>query len=268
MPSVPGTDATTTVIESACDPLAGPPIGLGNIVGVGQDSSGTFYVDAENGVFVSSADGALIRQQIVGTGQSGTEYSFSFVPPNEIQLMAITQDLVIETSGGVATSMALGPQGSSKLPDAGGLVSLQMVPAASITGMPVVNTPNVISYAANAANGDILVAVTPQNVPTGPDDAGIYDDGLEIFYGPQNAIAQRRITAFGESLSGNGSVTFMVDGVPYVLPFGNTLSTDGGPLGTFMLGGLSRMGGSTIALTLQTPNPTAFPAAYAFTCLP
>ncbi len=67
----------------ACDPLAPKPITLGAIVGVGTDESGTSYVDATNGVFVSVADG-LDRQHVTGSGQSGTtEYLFSFEPPED-----------------------------------------------------------------------------------------------------------------------------------------------------------------------------------------
>ena len=55
----------------ACDPLAGSPITLGAVVGVGQGSVGTLCVDAANGIFVSS-NSSLIRQHVVGTGQSGS----------------------------------------------------------------------------------------------------------------------------------------------------------------------------------------------------
>ena len=258
-------DAAADAGEAPCDPLVGPAIGLGTIVGIGQSSTGTFYVDAENGIFVSSVDGSLIRQHIVGSGQSGTEYSYSFAAPNEDGLMP--EQLVVETSGGVAVSLQLGAGGSGKLPsDGGSFVPLQLVSATALKGMPVVNTPNVISYVAYAANGYILLATVPQNAPTGATDGGISDGGLSIFYGPAYAMKQRPITAFEESLSGNGSVTFTVDGVPYVLSFGYVLGSDGGPLGTFTLSGLSQTGGGTIALMLQTPTPVALPSGQ-FLCL-
>ena len=40
---------------------------------------------------------------------------------------------------------------------------------------------------------------------------------LSIFYGPLGNVAQRAVTAFEQSRSGNGTVTFLVDGTPYVL---------------------------------------------------
>jgi hypothetical protein len=70
--------AGNAAAEISCDPLAAKPIALGVVVGVGKDASGTLYVDAASGVWVSER-GTLVRQHVTGTGQSGTnEFNFTF----------------------------------------------------------------------------------------------------------------------------------------------------------------------------------------------
>jgi hypothetical protein len=251
-----------SVTGSGCDPLAPAPITLGAIVGVGQDAGGTLYVDAANGIFVSEG-GRLIRQHVVGTGQSGsTEFTFS--------LQSSAADggsagaLLVETNGSTATAMALGPPGSRSFlgqSDAG-VTSLTLVAASAVSGMTVVNTPNVISYVGDVANGDVVLATVPLN-----EDATSNDGGLSIFYGPPSDVAERTITAFGQSLSGNGTVTFLVGDVPYVLAFGQVQGPDAGPFGTFALEGLTPQGGAQLAVTLRSPTPAADPPGFAFTCL-
>jgi hypothetical protein len=82
-PSGAGPEPTGQDAAVACDPLAPKPITLGAIVGVGTAADGMSYVDAANGVFVSSG-GELERQHVTGTGQAGaTEYLFSFEPPDD-----------------------------------------------------------------------------------------------------------------------------------------------------------------------------------------
>lgn len=250
----------------ACDPIAGPSTTLGAVVGVGQDSAGTLYVDAANGIFVSS-NGSLIRQHVVGTGQSGSNQSvFTFAAPNGD--LSSARDLLVETGGANGVTMALGPQGAGKTQSDAGVAELMVVPPSTVAGMPVVNTPNVIDYVGDAANGDLLVATLPLNAENGPTDGGVYDGGLSIFYGAFPALAQRTITAFGESLSGTGTVTFLVDGTPMTLAFGNVQALDAGPFGTFTLMGLTTQEGATMAITLRSPTPTAPPAGIIFTCLP
>lgn len=258
---IPGGDP----VEPACDPLAPSPITLGAVIGVGQDSTGTLYVDAANGIFVSSG-GTLVRQHVIGSGQSGSsQFEFSFVAAGDAATTA--RDLLVQTSGGTAVSMALGPEGAGKTPSDAGVAALTLIPASTVSGMPVVNTPNVIQYAGNAANGNVLVATAPLNRPLTPPDGGVDDGGLSIFYGPPSAVAERPITAFSESLSGTGTVTFLVDGTPTTLAFGNVLSADAGPFGTFALMTLTPQGAAPIAITVETPTPTVAPAGLTFTCL-
>jgi hypothetical protein len=259
-------DGALPATETACDPLAPKPITPGTIVGVGQDAAGTLYVDAASGVFVSEG-GRLIRQHITGSGQAGaTQFLFTFEPAGDDGSSA--RNLLVETSGSTATAMALGRAGTKSFlgqSDAG-VTSLTLVAASTIAGMTVVNTPNVIEYVGDVANGDVILAAVPLNSDSTSIDGGVQDSGLSIFYGPPGALAQRTITAFGESLSGNGTLTFLVGDLPYLLAFGMVQGPDAGPLGTFALEGLTPQGGAQIAVTLRSPTPSADPPGLSFTC--
>jgi hypothetical protein len=251
---------------TSCDPLTAKPITLGAIVGVGKDADGTRYVDSANGILLSDTSSRLIRQHVVGTGQSGaTEFGFSFVAPGADESTA--RGLLVETNGKTATAMALGPTNSSSKAfldqNPPGTTPLTLVDPSTVAGMPVVNTPNAIDYLADVANGDVILATVPMN-----DDETSTDGGLAIFYGPPANVAQRAITNFGETLSGNGSVTFLVDGTPYVLQFGEVAAPDAGPLGAFALLGLTPQGGAAMNVTLRSPTPTALTADLSFSCLP
>ena len=213
-----------------CDPLAPKAITLGTIVGVGKDAHGTPYVDSANGIFVS--DGTkVVRQHVTGAGSSGTtELLFTFEPPGADSSAA--RNLLVETNGSAATAMALGPTNSKAFlnQSPAGTTPLTLVDASAVTGMTVVNTPNVVSYVADVANGDVIVATVPMN-----DDDTSLGGGIAIFYGPPNAVAQRPITSFEESLSGNGARIFVVGGKPYTLAFGVVSAPDAGTFGAFAL---------------------------------
>ena len=254
-----------------CDPLAPKAITLGAVVGVGKDDAGTLYVDAAHGVFVSDGgygllDGGhnLIRQHVAGTGSSGTtELLFTFAPPNGD--VSSARQLLVETNGTAATAMALGPTSSKAFLNQApaGTTPLTLVDSSTVAGMTVVNTGQVISYVADVANGDVIVATVPVN----PDETSSNGD-LAIFYGPPAAVAQRPITDFEESKSGNGTVTFVVDGTPTTLAFGVVPGPDAGVFGTFTLLGLTPKGGAAIDATLRAPTPTTPPAELSFLCLP
>jgi hypothetical protein len=258
-------DASTQA-STPCDPLVGKPLTLGDVVGVGKDAGGALYVDSSHGVFVVDEGGnALVRQHVVGSGSSGTtELLFAFAAPGADTSSA--RQLLLETSGSppTATAMALGPTDSKAFLNQSppGTTALTLVDPSAVAGLPVVNTPNVISYLADVANGDVILATVPMN-----DDQASSDGGLAIFYGPPGAVAERKITAFEESLSGNGTVTFLVDGAPYVLAFGEVPGPDAGPLGTFSLLGLTPQGGAALTVTLRSPTPTVVPTALSISCL-
>jgi hypothetical protein len=247
-----------------CDPLAAKPIALGTVVGVGRDASGVLYVDSAHGVFLSDANNALIRQHVFGGGSSGTtEFLFTFASPSAD--ISTARNLLVETSGTTATAMALGPTNSKAFlsQSPAGTTPLMLVDPSIVSRMPVVNTPNTIDYVADVANGDVILATVPMN-----EDETSSNGGLAIFYGPPGRVAQRPITDFQETLSGNGTVTFLVDGTPYVLQFGEIPAPDAGPFGEFALLGLTPMGSAPMNVTLRAPTPAAAPSGLSFACLP
>jgi hypothetical protein len=259
-----GTPSDASGTATPCDPLAAKPITLGAIVGVGQDASGVLYVDSAHGVFLSDASHALIRQHVVGAGLSGTtELEFMFVSPGAD--FSTARNLLVETNGTTATAMALGPPNAKAFLSQSpvGTTPLTLVDASTLAGMPVVNTPNVISYVGDVANGDVILATVPMNA-----DETSSDGGLAIFYGPPAKIAERPITDFEESMSSNGTVTFLVDGTPYSLQFGHVAAPDAGPFGAFALLGLTPKGADAMNVTLRSPTPTALTPDLSFTCLP
>ncbi|HXJ22892.1 MAG TPA: hypothetical protein VMT03_21925 [Polyangia bacterium] len=247
-----------------CDPLAPEPIGLGAIVGVGQDGAGTLYVDAANGIFVSQS-GQLIRQHVIGTGQSGAQqFIYSFEPPSP-DAGAPAVNLLVQTDGTKAIAMALGPSDSKDFlgqADAG-VSLLSVVPDSTVSALPIVNTPNVISYIADVDNGDVLMTTVPMN-----QDPAAPNGGRSVFYGPPGDVAQRTVVSFQQSLSGTGTLVFMVDGVAYGLNFASVATPGGSPLGTFTLTSLAPQGGTPMSVTLRSPTPTSTPSELSFTCSP
>ena len=95
-----------------------------------------------------------------------------------------------------------------------GATTLTLVDASTVAGLQAVNTPAVISYVGDAANGDVVLATIPLNADPTATSGGVYDGGLSIFYGPPTNVEKRVVTAFGETLSGNGTVTFLVGNTP------------------------------------------------------
>jgi hypothetical protein len=69
-------------------------------------------------------------------------------------------------------------------------------------------------------------------------------------------------------MSGNGTLTYLVGGTPYVLAFGNVAAPDAGPFGEFALLGLTPQGSAELTVTLRAPTPTVLPPALSFSCLP
>ena len=258
-----GNGDASSQTTTPCDPLAAKPLTLGTLVGVGKDAAGTLYADSSHGVFVGST--RLVRQQVTGTGSSGTtEFLFTFEAPGADASSA--QQLLVETTGSppTATAMALGPTSSKAFlnQSPAGTTPLALVDPSTVSGLAVVNTPNVIFYLADVSNGDVILATVPVNA-----DETSTDGGLVIFYGPPGAVDQRTITAFGESLSGNGTLTFLVGGTPYVLAFGEVPAPDAGPFGAFALLGLTPQGSDELTVTLRSPTPTMLPPALSFSCL-
>jgi hypothetical protein len=250
--------ATSASPQTPCSPLAAPPITLGTIIGVAKDASGVLYVDSSNGVFVSGGD-TLNRQVVTGAGQSGSsDFLYTFDSPGDDGGAA--RNLIVVETGGLATAMSLGPPGSKSF--VGG-TPLTLVAPSTVSGMAIENTPNLIDYLADVSNGDVLLTTTPMN-----EDATSDNGGLAVFYGSPAAVAQRTITAFEQTISNDGTMTFLVDGTPYTLAFGTVTGPDSGPLGVFTLQGLTPKGGAPLTVTLRSPTPTTLPSGLSFTCSP
>jgi hypothetical protein len=245
----------------ACDPLAAPPITLGTTVDVGQDTDGALYVfDAANGVFVSS-NGSLIRQQVVEGGTyGGGNYSLRFMAPGADPSSARGLT-VLQMGDAGSVTMSLTPRldgGSTTSTD------LTVVAASTVEGMPIVNTPNLISYFSTDAGGYVLLGTVPLNAPFTVPDGGIYDGGLSIFYGPPSAVAQRVITLFEQSLVSDGDVGFLVDGASYYLEFDP--APDAGVAAS--LARSTDRPDVPNPITLASPTPVTLPPGLSFTCLP
>ncbi|MBS2026597.1 MAG: hypothetical protein JST54_01730 [Deltaproteobacteria bacterium] len=242
---------------ASCDPLAPKPITLGTIIGVGRDAQGTLYVDANAGLFISS-NGTLYRQVVLGSGQMGNdEFDFNYAQADGGGAGA----LLVETASGTADAMALAPAGTRDFlgqPDAG-VTPLQLVDASTVASMPVVNTPNVVEYLADISNGDILLSTLPLSA----DDSST-NGGRSIFYGSPAGAAQRSLLAFSQSRSGNGSLSFGLDGATATVQFAWTAPTDGGAAYT-SVGSFNDGSGNTLTATVRVPVPATLDGL-AFTC--
>jgi hypothetical protein len=256
--ATPGLDDAYSLPQTPCSPLVAAPTTLGTIVGVAEDTSGVLYVDSSNGIFVSSG-ATLNRQYVNGSGQSGDDFLFTFEPPGDDGTGA--RNLIVVETGGVASAMSLGPPGSKSF---SGGTPLTLVAPSTVSRMTIVNTPNVIDYVADVANGDILLATQSMNNDTPPPSNG----GFSVFYGPPAAVAERTVTAFEETLSNDGTMTFLVGGTLYTLAFEAVDAPDSGPLGVFTLESLTPEGGAPLAVTLRSPTPTMLPGGLSFFCSP
>lgn len=252
-----GTDAGLVRTGSvACDPLAPTSIELGRIIGVGEDAQATLYVDAESGIFVSDQS-TLWRQVVRGSGQEGeNEYVFSYAAPDG----GGAGSLLVETSGETADAMALAPEGTRAFldqPDSG-VTPLQLMDPSVVSGMAVVNTPSTIEYLADVSNGDVLLATRPLN-----EAFDSLAGGLAIFYGPPSRVAQRTVTAFSQSRSGNGTVSFDLDGATASYQFGWNVTADGGSGN--VLSHFTDGTGSSLELVVRPSDPDAL-GAMSFAC--
>ena len=114
-------------------------------------------------------------------------------------------------------------------------------------------TSNTVNATAPSNCGTGTIAVTPNST---------------VGFGSV-AVGNSSTQNFTVQNSGNGTLTFLVGQVPYVLTFGMIQGPDAGPLGTFALEGLTPRGGPTMAVTLRKPiSTTTDPPGLTFDCLP
>ena len=96
--------------------------------------------------------------------------------------------------------------------DSGNGEPLTLVDAALVAKLSASTTQTFeIDFAASLPDGRELVVIAPAH--------GTGYDQFRAFLGPSNALAQRTVTNFGSSLSGQRFATVMVDGAPADLTY-------------------------------------------------
>jgi len=254
--------------ETACNPLATHPTTLATILGGGKDQGGTLYVADQGGiamapsivrVFLTEA-GSLVRQDVIGSGSiRSSEDIETFESPDGL---TSPRDLTIQLAGGTASSMTLGPGGSAKSGlkgmDAGAAMALTLVDPSTVQGMPAIDLPGAVIYVANAPDGEAIVVTAPLE-----DDLG--SAAFHLFYGTPDAMVERPIVSFEQSLSGYPRIGFTVGSETYVMaissvPFDGGLGEAPGPV-TLVTGD-----GGSVTFTLRMPTPTNL-SGFTFTCL-
>jgi hypothetical protein len=245
--------------STPCDPLAPPPTSLSNPLGIGQDDQGTLYVADlpaeidEPRVFVGPAAGPLVRQEVFGSGSTGSgEYTLSFGPPGAA--LASQRALLLDVANGTATQMALGPAGSKSFLGGPGETPLTVVGASTVAGLGIVNLPGEVDYVADVSDGTSIVVTSPINLQSSAD--------YHLFYGTADAMAERTIMSFNQALSGYPTIAFQVGSATYTMAIGGTFELDGGGPGP----GTLDTGNATLDFTLRTPTPSTLPG-FSFTCL-
>ena len=225
---------------------------------MGKDATGTLFV-ADQGavatdpsvvrVFVVS-NGTLVRQHVVGSGSSNGEDIETFESPAG---STGPRDLVMQVSGGQATSMTLGPEGSGKSGiegiDAGVAAALTLVGPTAVQGMPATDLPGAVSYVAEAASGDAIVVTAPLG-----NDEGTA--GFRLFSGTPGAMVERPIVSFNQALSGFPSIGFTVGSQTFVMAISSVPSPDGGLFNAPGPVTVTPEGGTGVVFTLRMPTPT------------
>ena len=255
-----GSSSNASNASTPCDPLAAPPTMLSSVLGVGQDAQGTLYVaDLPSGsdeprVFVSSGGGPLVRQEVYGSGSSGSgQYTLSFGPPGATP--AQQQALLLDTSNGTATQMALGPVDSKSFLGGPGETPLTLVDASTVSGLAITNLPGEVDWVADVTDGTSIVVTSPIEVQSSAD--------FHLFYGAADAMVERTITSYNQSLSGYPAIAFLVGSTTYTMTIGGTVPL--GDAGTGPGPVTLDTGSATLAATLRTPTPTTL-SGFSFTC--
>jgi hypothetical protein len=255
--------------ETACNPLATHPTTLATVIGIGKDTAGTLYVADQGGiateasivrVFVASS-GTLFRQHVLGSGSSHGDEDFETF--ESVDGSAVPRDLVMQLTGGKATSMTLGPESSGKLGlegiDAGATVTLTLVGPSALQGMPAIDLPGAVNYVADGSDGNAVVVTAPLE-----DDEG--SAAFHLFYGTPKVMVERPIVSFDQSGSGYPSIGFTVGSQTYVMAIASLpVVPDGGPFGAPGPVTVTAGTGPAVPFTLRVPTPTTL-SGFTFTC--
>jgi hypothetical protein len=248
--------------SAICDPFAAKPlpIALGTLIAVGQDATGAIYavdqVGFEQRVFVSDANGNLVRQRLAGSGMEAgdtfdryvfnvTDYDPPFVLQIDIPSGATKRMGLVIGELKDSKTFVIGQQGEE----------LTVLPNDAVAGMPVQNLPGTVEleYAASLATGEVLVVTRPR-------DDWDYTD-FRVYMGSVGALAERHLTSATRFLDGGSThIIFELDGQSADAYFPVVFADGGFARGPATL----TVAGSALPLTLLD----AAPAGAVYVCLP
>ena len=206
-----------------CEPLASPAITLGKVLGVGKDAQGTVYVADQTPELITRVfvvkDGALVRQQVTGSGESGggtnADYTLSF--QDAATTTSTAPALLIQVRNGTTTAMGIDPNSARVFigdPNAS-YTLLTMVDPSTIAGLPLLNLPNKIAYVEDVSDGNVVVITAPV------DYSSTNLTKHTVYYGAATAVIERRITSDtqGMDISAGPVISFLVDSVSYTFSY-------------------------------------------------
>jgi hypothetical protein len=222
-----GGGGTVNAVSSLrpCDPLAelttSVPLEASRVVAAGRAQDGSIYVIyGDNRLFVGN-DQNLMERIVVGLGETGDQTDLDYTDddgsPVKVELLhdATTVRMVV----------ARGTQ-SSKGIDAGNGEVLTLLEPATVAQIGASTTATfTVDFAASLADGRSLVVVAPAH--------DVDYQQFRVFFGPSSALAQRAVSNFGSSRSGQRLATVTIDGVPadltYLAGGPSPLNPNGGP---------------------------------------
>jgi hypothetical protein len=222
-----GGGGTANAVSSLrpCDPLAelttSVPLDASRVVAAGRAQDGSIYVIyGDNRLFVGN-DEKLTERIVVGSGETGAQTDLDYTDddgsPVKVELLhdGTTVQMVV----------ARGTQ-SSKGIDAGNGEVLTLLDAATAAQIGASTTATfTIDFAASLPDGRSLVVVAPAH--------DVDYEQFRVFLGPSSALAQRAVTNFGSSRSGQRSAIVTVDGaradLTYLAGGPSPLNPNGGP---------------------------------------
>jgi hypothetical protein len=160
------------------------------------------------------------------------------------------RDILLEVEGGAATRMALAPSTarSGFAPDAGDM-PLTLLDGGAIRGFAIKNLPNVVSYVADANNGDSVILVSAMDPETMTDE--------HVFYGKPSQMVEAPLVSDSRDCC-EVLLTFTVNGA---MVEANLVFSQGGAFNTSSL----QTAAGTFGLKIRNPTPTNLDG-FSFTC--
>jgi hypothetical protein len=243
--------ATDASSLRACDPLAAITTSIqldaSQVVAAGRAKDGSLYVVYSGDRLFVGSDPNLVERIVIGSGESGSQTDLDYTDDDGTP---VTVEVVRDGTG-THMAVARGMQKSKGI-DSGNGESLTLVDGGVVAKLDASTTQTFeIDFAASLPDGRELVVIAPAH--------GTSYDQFRAFLGPPNALAQRAVTNFGSSLSGQRFATVMIDGAPTDLTY-----LAGGPSALNPAGGPSTL---TIAGTAYPLTEGPVPAGASYLCL-